>query len=138
MGDFIASLLGAIGVIGRPRRRKAIIDDLDLLARLQGFEQFAPATNPHTWLSNHIALQIAEFSGLDTRTKKRAVGLGTVSISALITAGLGYLTYYLRSHFGWWCVFAAVPAAFFALITLTMFFSKEEVLPTDDSENHDD
>jgi RsiW-degrading membrane proteinase PrsW (M82 family) len=104
--------------------------------RLDDFAEFERGTNPHIWLSNHIALQIAEFSGLDTRTKKRSADMSSVIIAAVIAAGLVYLTYYLSSaDHPWFAVVSGIPAGFFVLVTITMFFTKEDVLPTEtDSE----
>jgi hypothetical protein len=118
IGDFVANLLALIGFIGKPRRRRAISDDLDLLMRLDDFAEFERGTNPHIWLSNHIALQIAEFSGLDTRTKKRSADMSSVIIAAVIAAGLVYLTYYLSSaDHPWFAVVSGIPAGFFVLVT---------------------
>jgi hypothetical protein len=130
IGDFVAALLGLVGFIGKPRRRAAIGDDLKLLLELEGFEEFRRGTPPHEWLSNHIAIQIAEFSGLDLRTSRRNVAWSSVILATAIWMPLGWLTYHLVaiSH-PWYATFSAAPAALFALVTVTMLFEKEEVVP---------
>ena len=144
IADFLAALLRMVGFVGRPRKRAAIHDDLGLLRELETFEQFGKGSAAHTWLTNHILLQVAEFSGLDLRTVRRKIPWGAVIVGTCIWAPLGWLTYYLvsRGH-PWLAIIPAVPAAVLFLSTLFMFANKEELptdeeeLPTDEAEDGD-
>src|SRR5437764_4298260 len=93
--EVFATLLRAIGFVGSPRQRAAIREDLALLRELEEFprDEFGPGTRPHAWLADHINRQIAEFSGIDLRTSRRAIPWSSVVISIMIWAPLGWLTY---------------------------------------------
>jgi hypothetical protein len=123
-----------VGFVGKPRRREAIRDDLDLLRKLEEFEDFGRGSGPHAWLTNHIALQVAEFSGLDTRTTRRKISWSAVVLATAFWAPLGWLTYHLVDiGHPWFAVLPAVPPGLFFLATLGMLTEKEEVIPPDDA-----
>jgi hypothetical protein len=138
IADFLAALLRAVGFVGRPRKRAAIHEDLGLLRELETFEEFGKGSPAHAWLTNHILLQVADFSGLDLRTVRRKVPWGAVIVGTCIWAPLGWLVYYLvsRGH-PWFAILPAVPAAIMFLTTVFMFANKEE-LPSEEAEDGGD
>jgi hypothetical protein len=140
--DFFAALLRIVGFIGPTRRRGAISDDLDLLRKLEDYEEFGPGSWPHTWLSNHITLQVAEFSGLDLRTSRRNIAWSSVAITIAIWAPLGWLTYHLVDvDHPWYAVLSGAPAGLLFVSTLGMLSEKEEVIPPEidaDGDEHED
>lgn len=129
IADFLASLLRMVGIVGKPRKRAGIRDDLVLLRELEAFpDLFGPGTLAHTWLTDHILFQVAEFSGIDLRTVRRKVPWGAVIVSTCIWAPLGWFTYYLvDSGHPFWAIVPALPAGLLALVTVFMFGNKEEL-----------
>jgi hypothetical protein len=128
--DFLAAVLRLFGFIGAPRRRTAIREDLELLRQLGEFPEFERGTKPNEWLSTRVVREIAELSGVDLRTKRRAADLSSIIIIGLIAAALGYLTYWVDAAFsGWLALIPGSFAALFAIATLGMITDKEEVRP---------
>jgi hypothetical protein len=128
--DFLAALLRLAGFVGAPRRRTAIREDLELLRQLEASQQFGTGTKPYEWLTNRVVREIAELSGVDLRTKRRAADLSVVVIFGLIAGGLGYLTYWVDTNVsGWVAVLPGFFATLFGLVTLSAITTKEEVPP---------
>jgi hypothetical protein len=135
LGDFVAALLGLVGFVGRPRRRQAIRDDLALLSELEGYDAFGRETIAHLWLTNHILLQIAEFSGVDLRAVRRKPLWSSVVLACIIWIPLGWLTFHLVDiGHPWFAVIPAVPAGLFFMVTFPLIFNREEVAPTSEGD----
>ena len=65
MSDFLAAVLGRVGFVGRPRRRAAIHDDLQLLDQLRDSSDFGPESPAHHFLRNHIGSEETTTDGDD-------------------------------------------------------------------------
>jgi hypothetical protein len=139
LGDFVAALLGLVGFVGKPRRRQAIRDDLGLLRELEGHEDFGRGTVAHLWLTNHILLEVAEFSGVDLRTVRRKPLWVSVVMACAVWIPLGWLTFHLIDiDQSWFAVLPAIPAGLFFIVTFPLIFNKEEVAPAPESGEGDE
>jgi hypothetical protein len=58
--DFLAAILARVGFVGRPRRRAAIRQDLELLRDLEATPELGRGTWAHEVLVGHIALDVAK------------------------------------------------------------------------------
>lgn len=56
LAEVFAAVLRAVGIVGTPRSRAAIREDLALLRELDEFPggEFGPGTAPDIWLRNHL------------------------------------------------------------------------------------
>jgi hypothetical protein len=134
LGDFIAALLSAAGFVGQTRRRAAIRDDLNLLKELETHPLFDRDTYPHTWLSTHITLEIAKFSGIDLRTSRRKPQWGSLLLATIIWVGTGWLAWSLdHAGHGWYAVLPGCVSALFFLVCFPLLFNKEELVPDEDA-----
>jgi hypothetical protein len=124
--DFLAAVLGKVGFVGRPRRRAAIHDDLQLLDQLRDSSDFGPDSPAHQFLRNHITAEVAGYSGVDLR-RKRKIPWSSVVLSVVIGAPFGYWTYKLNDDgFAWLSLLPGLIAALMFLASLGMIFGGEE------------
>jgi hypothetical protein len=108
--------MGALGFVGRPRRRAGIREDLQLLRELETFpDYFGQGTPSHRVLVDHIELEVAKLSGA-VRPIRRKIPWGPIVVYALVGAPLGYLTFRLNENgFRWYSLFPGVVAGLMAL-----------------------
>jgi hypothetical protein len=92
--DVLAAVLGAIGFVGRPRRRASIRQDLELLRDLEQSPEFEVGTDSHGYLVAHIEREVAKHAGAVVPRRKQ-VPWSSVVICVLIGAPLGYWTFVL-------------------------------------------
>ncbi|MFL5818262.1 MAG: hypothetical protein ACJ76L_11770 [Conexibacter sp.] len=126
--DFLAAILARVGVVGRPRRRAAIRQDLELLRDLEATPELGRDTWAHQVLIGHIALEVAKYSGVEL--PRRRIPWGSVIFAALIGGPLGYLTYSINDDgFRWYSLFPGLIAGLMAIAILGMIFASDEEAP---------
>ena len=134
MSDFLAAVLGRVGFVGRPRRRAAIHDDLQLLDQLRDSSDFGPESPAHHFLRNHITTEVADYSGVELR-RKRKIPWTSVVLSIAIGGPFAYWTYKLNDDgFAWLSLFPGLIAALMILAALGMTFGSEETTTDGDDE----
>jgi hypothetical protein len=135
--EFLAAILGALGFVGRPRRRAHIHDDLDLLTRLRDSPDFGPSSAAHRYLWEHLTRQVAGFSGVELK-RKRQIPWFSVVLGLIIGLPLAYWTYTLdRDGFRWVSILPGAPAALLLLATLGMLFTGDDA-PNDPAATPED
>jgi hypothetical protein len=131
--DFFAAVLGAAGFVGRPRRRAAIRDDLELLRDLEKSPEFGPGTWTREVLTAHITLEVARHAGVDL--PRRKIAWGSIVMAFVIGAPLAYLTYRLdRDGFEWWSLLPGIIAGLMFIAILGMLFNPDEASTTNGSQ----
>lgn len=106
--ELLAAVFGALGFVGRPRRRAGILADLDLLDRLRDSHAFGPDSPAHWFLVQHISLEVAKLANVELKRKKK-VPWASVAFALLIGAPLGFWTYELnKSGFRWFSLSSPV------------------------------
>jgi len=136
--DFLAAVLGKVGFVGRPRRRAAIHDDLQLLDQLRDSSDFGPDSPAHHFLLNHITAEVASYSGVDLR-RKRKIPWFSVVLSIVIGGPFGYWTYKLNDDgFAWFSLLPGFVAALMFIAALGMLFGGEETSADSDGTEHPD
>jgi hypothetical protein len=133
--DFLAALFGALGFVGRPRRRAGIVADLDLLGQLRDSHAFGPDSQAHRHLVQHISLEVAKLANVELKRRK-TVPWASVAFAAVIGAPLGFWTYELnRQGFDWLSILPGAVAALMLLAILGMLLDREEA-PDDRPNEH--
>jgi hypothetical protein len=64
IADFFATLLSAVGFVGRPRRREHIREDMKLLSELAEHPDIGRGSWPHQALMNRVALDVGRLAGV--------------------------------------------------------------------------
>lgn len=124
--DVLAAVLGALGFVGRPRRRAAIRQDLELLRDLEQSPEFATGTAPHSHLVAHIGREIARHSGAVVPRRKK-VDWGGVVVGFSLTLPLCYWTYALnRDGFSWLSLLPGVISLLFLIAITQMIASPDD------------
>lgn len=132
--DFLAAVLGKVGFVGRPRRRAAIHDDLQLLDQLRDSADFGPESPAHHFLRNHITAEVADYSGVELK-RKRKIQWSSVVISIVIGAPFGYWTYKLNDDgFSLLSLLPGSIAALMFIAALGMIFGGEEEASADQND----
>jgi hypothetical protein len=115
VADLIAALFRPVGVVGAPRRRDGIRDDLRLLKELESVPEFGRESYPHTMLVHRIQDEIERLTGFD-RFGKRVIPWSNIVQWSIFAAALGGGTYLLdRDGFTWYSLLTAIPGALFAI-----------------------
>ena len=127
VGDFLAAVLGAVGFVGRPRRRANIRHDLELLRDLEATSRdFAPGTKPHQELTEHIAREVTTHSDLNQKQRP----WGSIVLALAIAVPLAYLAYKLSDDgFSWWSVIPGFVAVLMAISIAGMLNPSEDSKP---------
>lgn len=127
VADLIAALLRPIGIVGSPRRRAAILENLNLLDRLRAYEEFGPGTVAYTVLSNHIVLEVGRLSGVDLRAVRKKINWSSAIISTCIWAPLGYVVYLLdHDGFDWLSIIPGIPAGLFFIAAVALIVERKD------------
>ena len=95
--EFLAALLNAVGLVGRPRRRSGIVADLDLLDRLRNDQDFGPDSSAHRFLRESVTREVARLAGVELERKKK-ISWKSFFTFLVIGLPLGYWTYALDRH----------------------------------------
>jgi len=122
LSDFIAAVLARFGYVGRARRRAGIKDDLAHLHEFRESPAFGNDSQAHRYLSTHITSEVAKFSGIHQKRKKKRPW-SSVVLALLIGVPLAYLTYSLvRDGFVWYALFPGIVGGLmlFAAIGMTI------------------
>lgn len=137
--EFLAAIFARVGFVGRPRRRAAIRDELELLATIRESPDFGADSKAHKFFSDHITAEIARYSGVELR-RKRKIPWSSVVLALLIGLPFAYWTYKLNEdHFSWFSLLPGLLAALMLLAVLGMLFgdsssSEEEPDPPHSAE----
>jgi hypothetical protein len=124
--DFLAAVFGALGFIGRPRRRAGISADLDLLDRLRDSHAFGPESTSHRFLVQHISLEVAKLAKVEL-THKKKIPWGSVIFASVIGIPLGFWTYrFDHASFHWLSLFPGAVSTLMLLAVLGMLFDRDE------------
>lgn len=114
--ELLAAIFGRFGYVGRPRRRANIRDEIKLLDEIKSSSNFGPESESAQQLADHIAQEVARYSGV---LRKRKIPWGTVVFCAVIGLPLGYWTYALvRNGFVWYAIFPGFFGGFFLIAGL--------------------
>jgi hypothetical protein len=131
--DFFAAILARFGFIGRPRRRAGIVEDLDLLERLRDTPEYGPESAAHTFLANHITVEVAKLAGIKTR---RPIQWGSVFLAFAIGAPFIYWAYWLnRDGFSWLGLVPSIVGGMMVIAIFGLIFANDE--PQDESDTPD-
>lgn len=136
--DFLAAVLGTVGLMGRPRRRAGIVADLDLLDRIRDSDAFGASSRAHVFLVSHIELEVAKLAKAEL-TRKKKIPWGSIMFALIIGAPLAYLTYKLdQADFRWYSVFPGAIAGLMFVAVLGMVFDREDMPREDVLDGTDD
>jgi hypothetical protein len=120
--EFLAAIFARFGFVGRPRRRAAIRDELDLLAQIRESPDFGTSSKAHKFFSDHITSEIARYSGVELK-RKRKIPWSSVVLALFIGLPLAYWTFKLnQDHFSWFSLLPGLLAALMLLAVLGMLF----------------
>lgn len=132
--EFFAAVFARLGYVGRPRRRAAIRDELELLAQIRESPDFGVESKAHRFFAEHITAEIARYSGVELKRKRRIPWLSVV-LALLIGLPLAYLTYKLNvNHFAWLSLLPGLLAALMLLAVLGMLFGDSSSTKEDSEE----
>ncbi len=113
--EFLAAIFARIGIVGRPRRRAAIRDEIQLLHEIRDSPDFGTESRAHRYLADHVTTEVARYSGIELK-RKRNIPWGSVFLALAIGLPLGYWTYRLNdAHFSW---FSVLPGSISALMLI--------------------
>lgn len=133
VADLLAALLRPIGIVGSPRRRAGILENLELLERLRTHEEFGPGTAAYTVLTNHVILEVGRLSGVDLRAVRKKINWSSAIVSTCIWAPLAYVVYLLdRDGFDWLSLLPAIPAGLFFVAAVGLILERKEERVSED------
>jgi hypothetical protein len=118
--EFLAAIFARLGIVGRPRRRAALRDELQLLTEFCESPDFGRESKAHRFLTDHVTSEVARYSGVELQ-RKRKIPWSSVVIALLIGIPLAYWTYRLNEdHFAWLSLLPGSLAALMLLAALGM------------------
>lgn len=134
IADAVAGILRAVGLVGSPRRRSGISDDLRLLRELEDFSQFAEGTFAHTAMVKRIDDEVAKHAGVSLKVPRK-ISWSSVIIWTVLWALLGLGTYLLdRDGFSWYSLLTGIPAATLFIATVGALLPESESPPEEEAE----
>jgi hypothetical protein len=87
--EFLVAIFARIGIVGRPLRRAAIRDEIQLPHEIRDSPDFGTETWAHRYLSDHVTTEVAKDSGIELK-RKRKIPWGSVFLALTIGLPLGY------------------------------------------------
>lgn len=124
ISEFLAALFAKFGYVGRPRRRTNLREEITLLEEIRNSPAFGVESDSARFLTDHIATELARYSGV---LRKRKIPWGTVGLSAIIGLPASYLTYTIvQDGFAWYAIAPGIVAAFFVVGGLAVLFTGDD------------